>query len=148
MNILFLTMGNFESIQEHSLYPDLIREFASRGHSVTVLSPIERKKGKPTCIINEGNVCSIKVRTGNLFNVGLIEKAISRAGLCFRYKNAIRKYCNREKYNLVLYATPPTTLTPIVRSIKKRGAYSYLMLKDIFPQNAVDLGMIGQNSLV
>ena len=66
MNILFLTMSNFESIQEHSLYPDLIREFASRGHSVTVLSPIERKMGKPTCIINEGNVCSIKVKTGKL----------------------------------------------------------------------------------
>lgn len=148
MNILFLTMNNFESIHEHSIYPDLIRALASRENMVTVLSPIEKKTGIKTSIIQENNIRSIKVRTGNLFNVRLVVKAISRAGICMKYKRALRKYCKGEKFDLVLFSTPPTTLTPIIKRMKSEGAYIYLMLKDIFPQNAVDLGIIGQNSLI
>ena len=43
MNILFLTMNNFGDIQEHSVYPDLIRAFAKKGHYVIVLLPREEK---------------------------------------------------------------------------------------------------------
>ena len=47
------------------------------------------------------------------------------------------------KFDLVLYSTPPITLVGAVQYIQKRdGAKTYLMLKDIFPQNAVDLGMM------
>ena len=39
------------------------------------------------------------------------------------------------------------TLVNIVKYIKKRdGAKTYLLLKDIFPQNAVDLGMMAKNT--
>ncbi len=148
MNILFLTMNNFESIHEHSIYTDLIRELAKREHSVTVLSPIEKKYGVYTNVVEEGSIKSIKVRTGNLFDVGLFQKAISRAGVCRKYTKTLRRFCKNEKYDLVLYSTPPTTLAPIVKKLKRKGAYAYLMLKDIFPQNAVDLGIIRYNSFV
>ena len=50
---------------------------------------------------------------------------------------------------MVLSSTPPTILYPLINKIKKRdGAYSYLMLKDIFPQNAVDLGMISSGGVI
>lgn len=148
MNILFLTMNNFDNIHEHSLYPDLVRELSSRGHKITVLSPIEKRYGINTNIVEEGLIRSIKVQTGNLFNVGLINKAFSRAGICRKYEKALNVFCKHEKFDLVLYSTPPITLAPIIRKVKKRGAYTYLMLKDIFPQNAVDLGLFGQNSLI
>ena len=148
MNILFLTMNNFDSIYEHSIYPDLIRALAARGNDITVLSPVEKKMKIKTNMIKSGRIRSIKVRTGNLFNVGLIEKLISRIMLCSRYQKALRKYCNGERFDLILYSTPPTTLAPIIKTMKSKGAYVYLMLKDIFPQNAVDLGLIGQNSFI
>lgn len=144
MNILFLTMNNFEKISEHSVYTDLIRALLKRCNDITVLSPIEKKHGISTNMHDDMGVRVIKVRTGNLFNVGMIEKFISRAGICSRYKKALKKYCNNTKFDLVLFTTPPTTLSPVVRRIKKCGAYAYLMLKDIFPQNAVDLGLIRQ----
>lgn len=44
-----------------------------------------------------------------------------------------------------MYSTPPITLGNVVAYIKKRdGAKSYLLLKDIFPQNAVDIGMMSK----
>lgn len=141
-------MNNFDSIYEHSIYPDLIRALAAKGNYVTVISPVEKKMKIKTNIIEEGRIRSIKVQTGNLFNVGLIEKSISRLMLCSCYQKALRKYCNNERFDLILYSTPPTTLAPIIKDMKSKGAYVYLMLKDIFPQNAVDLGLIGQNSLI
>ena len=149
MNILFLTMNNFDSIYEHSVYPDLIRAFAKKENKVTVLLPIEKKYGKQTDCENFGDIKVIKVRTGNLFDVGMKTKLISRAGLCGKYEKALKVYAKGEKYELILSSTPPTILYPLINKIKKRdGAYSYLMLKDIFPQNAVDLGMISDGGII
>jgi len=48
----------------------------------------------------------------------------------------------------VLFPTPPITHVETVRFIKKRdGAKAYLMLKDIFPQNAVDIGMMKKSGV-
>lgn len=148
MNILFLTMNNFGSVLEHSIYPDLIRSFAKKGNRITVLLPCEKRYGLNTTCEQIDNITVIKVKTGNLFDVKLVTKFLSRMGLLKRYKKALKKYVRFEKYDAVLSSTPPTTLYPLINSIKKRdGALSYLMLKDIFPQNAVDLEMISEGGL-
>lgn len=148
MNILFLTMNNFSSIDEHSIYPDLIRYIASKGHNITVLIPNEKKNNQKTFVEMQGNIRLIRVKTGNLFNVGMITKLISRFGIAPKYISTIKKYVKGETIDLVLYSTPPTTFHRVVSFVKKSfRATSYLMLKDIFPQNAVDLGMISQNGL-
>ncbi len=65
------------------------------------------------------------------------------------FKNAINKFLSSEKYDLILYATPPVTLGSVVQFCKKKyNAKTFLMLKDIFPQNAVDLEMIRKNGLL
>lgn len=43
MNVLFLTLLDFNSIDEHNIYTDLLRKFYQEGHSVYVVSPVERK---------------------------------------------------------------------------------------------------------
>lgn len=49
---------------------------------------------------------------------------------------------------MILYPTPPITLCDVVEYIKKRdNAKTYLLLKDIFPQNAVDLGMLKKTGM-
>ena len=48
-----------------------------------------------------------------------------------------------------MYSTPPITFYEVVKYIKNRdNAYSYLLLKDIFPQNALDLNMFKKNSFI
>ena len=59
------------------------------------------------------------------------------------FLGAIKKYFSDVKFDLVLYSTPPITFQRVVSYVKKRDkAQTYLMLKDIFPQNAVDLGLL------
>ncbi|MEY4459725.1 MAG: hypothetical protein RIT38_955, partial [Bacteroidota bacterium] len=52
-----------------------------------------------------------------------------------------------DEYDLILYSTPPITFTNLIIWLKKQSnAVTYLLLKDIFPQNAVDLNYIKPNS--
>ena len=44
MNILFLTLLDFESLDDSNLYTDQLREFVRQGHSVYVVTPLERRQ--------------------------------------------------------------------------------------------------------
>ena len=47
-----------------------------------------------------------------------------------------------------MYSTPPITFCRAVDYVKKRdNAQTYLLLKDIFPQNAVDIGMMSKQGI-
>ena len=48
-----------------------------------------------------------------------------------------------------MYSTPPITFTRLVKTLKnEHNAKTYLLLKDIFPQNAVDLKMMSSSGLL
>lgn len=148
MNILFLSLERYWSITEHKLYTDLLRKFIEGGHKVYSLSPIERREHKKGGVIKEGNSAIIKVNIGNIQKTNIVEKGISTLLIERQYLAAIRKHLNHVKFDLVLYPTPPITFVNVVEYIKKRdGAYAYLMLKDIFPQNAVDIGMMTKDGI-
>ncbi len=148
MNILFLTTGRLGNIDDHAIYPDLLRQFRDHGHQVYHVSTYERRVGKETEFVEENDTHALRVRIGNLTKCNIIEKGISTLLIESQYRSAIRKYLSDVKFDLVLYSTPPITLVGVIKYIKKRdGAGSYLLLKDIFPQNAVDLGMMTKSGL-
>lgn len=148
MNILFLTTGRMSSIEDHALYPDLLRTFRDNGHKVYSVSPYERKTGKVTEYTEENGHHSLKVRIGNITKCHIIEKGISTLLFEIQFKNAIKKYLSNVKFDIVLYSTPPITLVNVIKYVKKRDcAKTYLLLKDIFPQNAVDLGMMSKSGV-
>lgn len=66
-----------------------------------------------------------------------------------KYKNAINKHYKHTNFDLIVYSTPPMTFSKLIASLKhKNNAITYLLLKDIFPQNAVDLNMFKSTSLI
>lgn len=143
MNVLFLSLLDFSTFEERNIYSDLLREFISNGHRVYCISPVERKKNQDTRLLHFGESCILKLKIGNTQKVNLVEKGISVLSIESLFVRGIKKFFFGVKFDLVLYATPPVTFAKVIRFIKKRdGARSYLMLKDIFPQNAVDLGMM------
>ena len=148
MNVIFLSLSNFVSIQYHHIYPDLLREFIKNGHSVYILSPVEQMNKTENPIIQEHGAKIVKVKTGRIQKTNIIEKGINTILIELRFKRAVKKYFKDIKFDLVLYPTPPITFTNVVKYVKKRdGAKTYLMLKDIFPQNAVDIGMLSKTGL-
>lgn len=144
MNILFLSLSYIDKMESSGIYTDLLRCFIANGHHVSVISPAEQYRGINTELIRGEGYEILHVKTGNIQKTkNLIEKGISTVTLEPVFVNAIMKYFSKIKFDLVLYPTPPITLTAPVEFVKRRdGARSYLMLKDIFPQNAVDLGMM------
>lgn len=148
MNVLFLTTGTFNSINEQSMYPDLLREFKNNGHEVYIVSTNERRMGKETEYVDEDGAHLLRVKIGNLTKTNLIEKGISTLLIESQFKSAIRKYLSGVKFDLIMYSTPPITLVSAIEYVKKRdGAQTYLLLKDIFPQNAVDIGIMSKTGV-
>ena len=149
MDVMFLTLLDFSSLSERDIYTDLLREFVRDGNNVYVISPVEKNKNIATYIINDNNVKIIKLRIGNIQKSrNLIEKGWSTLWLENQIINAIKKFLSDVKFDLVLYSTPPITMCKAIEFVKQRdNAKTYLMLKDIFPQNAVDLGMLSKSGL-
>jgi glycosyltransferase involved in cell wall biosynthesis len=149
MNILFLTIDKFNNIEDKDLYTDLLRQFRDNGHKVYVVNPREKRLNKPTEYIYENGVQFLRVKTGNITKTNIIEKGFSTITIEGLFLKAIKKYLKDVKFELIIYSTPPITFEKVIRYVKKRdNAKSYLLLKDIFPQNAVDLKMFSKNSLI
>lgn len=136
-------------VEQNGIYTDLMRKFRDEGHQVYVVTPCERREGLGTKLFNSSGVNILRVRTLNVQKTNVIEKGLGQISLEMLYQRAIDKYYKDIKFELILYSTPPITFPKVIERLKKRNpnAFTYLMLKDIFPQNAVDLGMIKKTGL-
>lgn len=149
MKILFLTLAYPEGEDASNLYVDLMREFNQQGHDVYVATSLERRQKRNTFLSMQQGINVLRIQTGNIQKTNFIEKGISTLLLESQFCSAITKYFNDVKFDLVIYSTPPITFAKVIKMIKKRDdAISYLLLKDIFPQNAVDMGLFKEKSLL
>ncbi len=149
MNNIFLTLVRINDIEERGIYQDLMRKFRDEGHQVCIVTPAERRFGLETSLKEIKGVKILNVKTLNIQKTNVVEKGIGTLLLERQYKAAIKKYLGEIKFDLITYSTPPITFTNVVKYLKKENpqAITYLQLKDIFPQNAVDIGMFGEKSL-
>lgn len=149
MNVVFLTLVEINSIEERGIYQDLLRKFRDGGHDVTIVSPIERRKKISTNFRSKDGVSILQVKTLNIQKTNIIEKGIGTLAIEYQFLSAIKKHLREKKFDLVLYSTPPVTLGKVIEFFKKRDrARSYLLLKDIFPQNAIDMKMLKEGSML
>ena len=149
MKVLFLTMVKISSLQDRGIYTDLLRKFYEEGHEVFAVCPVERRENKKTSVRKEKEGTVLNVRTLNLQKTNIVEKGFGTLAIEFQFLSAIKKHFSDLKFDVVIYSTPPITFYKVIHFIKKRdNAYSYLLLKDIFPQNAVDMKMLKENGLL
>lgn len=148
-NILLLTLNELEDIEQVGIYTDLLRHLRDMGHNVYVVRPLERRHMGETGLVELNGATILKVKTLNITKCNYIEKGISTVTIEKLFINAIKKYFSNVHFDLVLYSTPPITFSGIIKYLKERdNANSYLLLKDIFPQNAVDMKLIKEGSLL
>ncbi len=146
MRILYPTLSKID-LNQQGIYSDLINALTEAGHTVTVVQVCGPKETRETSLIQSGNVRFLKVLVGELFGVGFLKKGIRTLRITPRLIAAMKKYLSGETFDLVIYATPPITFSGVVKFAKKKyGCRSFLMLKDIFPQNAVDLELFSRRS--
>ena len=161
-NMIFLTMSRITDIEVRGIYTALLRKFRDEGWNVYIVTPHERSLGMPTELVdvkdnandnlNEkraGSVHILGVKTLNLQKTNAIEKGVGQVLVESQFTSAIKKYLSDVKFDLVLYSTPPITFPKVIAYLKRQNpqAMTYLLLKDIFPQNAVDLGMMSKTGV-
>lgn len=151
MNILFLTMASgVDNIEARGIYTDLMRKFSDEGHEVYIIHPNERRTGKHTEVKTNGKIHCLGVKTLNVTKTNVVEKGVGQLLLESQFKRALKKYFGNVKFDIILYSTPPITFNDVIKYAKKTSdgkVMTYLLLKDIFPQNAVDMGMLSKTGV-
>lgn len=147
MKVIFLALAFPKMDKSKYLYTQLVSQFHENGHDITVVAPMydEITSGFQ---IEEG-IKVIRVRTMPLFGVGLIRKGIANILLPYQYKKAIKQHNLGLNFDLIITPTPPITLYGVAAWLKRKSKGKiYLILRDIFPQNAVDLEMLKKGGLI
>jgi glycosyltransferase involved in cell wall biosynthesis len=145
MNILFLMIAYPDVNKDSSMYTDLAREFSLNGYSVYVAvanGPVK------TSLKSEGGVNVLRVKTLKLFNTSIIRKGLANIFLPFQVRKMIGIFFRDLQFDSIIVPTPPITYLSTIKVLKtKYKSKVYLILRDIFPQNAKDLGIIKSSIL-
>lgn len=141
MNVLLLTIAPKKS---QKMIRDIANEFVKDGHLVFVVCPADSDYPARKKFVLIDGVRYLFVNSGNTVGkISIITKVWNFVMTDPRYQKALRAAVDGIDIDVVLYSTPPITLAnTIIWAKKKFHASTYLMLKDIFPQNAVDMGMM------
>ena len=145
MRILFLFQ--IFDYKKSTIYLDLVRECRDRGHMVTVIAGTSDME-LPDGVTDVEGIRTVYMKLPDQFGAGSVKKALIQMSIPGRIRMILKDGFKDETFDVIAYPTPPITLAPVLRYCAKRykSAIRYLMLKDIFPQNAVDLGMFSKSS--
>lgn len=124
---------------------DLVREFANQGHEPTVIVPAA-SLDKPWAIEQAGGVTVLRVRTPPTKDVNYVLRTINEMRLPYALMRGMRAAgVSLSGWDGVIWYSPTIFLGPIVKRIRRAsGCRSYLILRDIFPEWAVDMGLMGR----
>ncbi len=146
MNLLYVASHFPSENKGATIYTDLAEALSEAGHGVTVAVSEQAKNMRHNRIAQERGFEVLRVVTGNLYDVSLIEKGITTLKMPFLMRKGIKQYLGKRKYDLILFESPPVTYATMADWAKRQfNCPAYLMLKDIFPQNAIDLGIMNRN---
>ena len=149
MKILFVCSDYPKPEKGSNIYTDLAEALNNNNHVVKVVVAEEKKKIKKTTLFEENGIPVLRVKTGNLYEVGFIEKTITFLTVSHSLKKGINEFFAHENFDLILFQSPPVTFHRVIKwAMNKYKAPSYLMMKDIFPQNGVDIGLYSKASPV
>lgn len=115
-----------------------------------IICPMDDDESATNHFVEIDGIYYLFVNSGySVGKVGIFRKVLNLLTIDNVYQRALKKADVGVSFEMVLYMTPPITLGNTISWIKKKyGAFSFLMLKDIFPQNAVDLGMIKSTGIM
>jgi len=148
MKILYLTTSFPKVIDGDTIYTDLAEEFKKKGHKITICVADQNLK-KPYEHLLERGLMQYRIKVPKYYNVNLFMKGISILLQPLYIKNKLNKIKDLNDFDIILYESPPISNMSIVKWLKKKTkAKTYLMLKDIFPQNAIDLKIIKNKTII
>jgi glycosyltransferase involved in cell wall biosynthesis len=137
----FVPARNSAAVQ---LY-DLARALAAQGHVVHVLVPATALEGAQgwCCETSEG-VQVWRLRAPQTKDVGYVRRTLAEMSAPFAMGwQLFNSPLRHVRWDALVWYSPSIFLTPLVHLLQKRhGCKSYLIVRDIFPDWALDMGLI------
>ena len=147
MNILFVFF-TLPHLSQSAMYSDMVNEFRKNGHNVLPMAPMIFDSVKSNISIENG-IEVLRVKTLDVFSKNIFEKGFANLLLSYQYKKAYDSFWKEKPVDLIVVATPSVMFANFISYVKRcKFSKVYLMQKDIFPQNAVDLGLMKKKSLL
>jgi len=155
MNILLITDSYPPEIRSASyLMKELAEGLKERGYKVYVatsypqynLTEEQREQIYPE-YSHEDGIDIIRIKTLPHHKVSFIIRGISQLTMPKIFENKIKKYVS--KADIIIVYSPPLTLATLGGKLKKIYSAKFILnIQDIFPQNAIDLGVIKNPLLI
>lgn len=155
MKILLITDSYPPEIRSAShLMQELAEGLRERGFEVYVATSYpkynlteEQKNKVYNEFEEEKGVKIIRIKTLPHHKVNFIIRGISQLSMPYIFENKIKKYI--KSTDIIIVYSPPLTLATLGRKLSKfYNAKFILNVQDIFPQNAIDLGVLKNPMLI
>ena len=126
---------------------ELAQELTTRGHEVTVITTWpeynldQREQQKHfNELETEGSTKVIRVKTLPHHNVNYVVRALSQLLMPVQFLLKLHRY--KIKTDTVVVYSPPLPLAFVGSWLRRKGVRNLLNVQDLFPQNAIDLGIL------
>lgn len=124
---------------------DLSLEMVRQGHEPTVMIPAS-DIDQPWLLEDMDGVQVLRLKAPRTKDIGYVQRTIGEFLLPFMMLRNLRKSpLANVRWDGVVWYSPTIFLGPIANALKKANACrSYLIVRDIFPEWAVDMGLLGR----
>ncbi|MEZ8229346.1 glycosyltransferase family 4 protein [Vibrio splendidus] len=131
------------------MFHELALELIEQGHDVTIITP-HFDKNEPSFIEDKlEGVIVWRFRSGQIKDVPKVKRAINETLLSHRAWGAIQGKVDKDTFDGAVYYSPSIFFGSLVSKLKKRcQCNSYLVLRDFFPQWAIDSDLMKEGSLI
>lgn len=122
---------------------DLAHEWTRQGHKVTVMVPAA-SQAQPWLLEDMNNVEVLRLKAPRTKGIGYVRRTINELLMPFSMLRSLRKSpLGNVRWDGVVWYSPTIFLGPMANALKKRSdCPSYLIVRDIFPEWAADIGLM------
>lgn len=122
---------------------DLSREFIRQGHELTVLLP-SFELDRPWLLEDVDGVSVLRLKAPKTKDIGYVRRTIGEFLMPFAMRRNLRRSALANvKWDGVVWYAPSIFHGPLARTLKSEsGSRGYLIIRDIFPEWAVDMGLM------
>ncbi|HMW17793.1 MAG TPA: glycosyltransferase family 4 protein [Accumulibacter sp.] len=122
---------------------DLAREFVRQGHELTVMLPAPGL-ARPWAVEDFDGARVLRLRAPRTKDIGYIQRTIAEFMMPFAmFRNLQKSPLANDRWDGVIWYAPSIFHGPLASRIKRASrCHGYLIIRDIFPEWAVDMGLM------
>jgi glycosyltransferase involved in cell wall biosynthesis len=127
---------------------DLSKKLADLGHEVSVITT-SHKINSYVNINSKNGINVVTIKSGKIDGENYFSRGINEFFLSWKIWKYGKVFFKNNKCDLLIWYSPTIFLGPIVNKLKRmNGSETYLILRDIFPQWAIDTGILKNKILI